>query len=241
VAPNPTSSSASTTPVRRRGPAPGTPRAPRLPRAQREEQILTTAEEVFARRGYQLTTMEEVADRVGITKPVIYDYFGSKEGLLSATIARAREQLRSSTFAAWDAQPPGTPTEEFFRVGVRAFFDFIDAHRSAFILIQHEGAFAATAHDELEDIRAQQSEVVVEVLSHLDRFADTPRTQLTGYAEVLVGAAERVAVWRTRHPEINAPQATEIVMEAVWGGLGRFFTPLPQLAQASPTTPVSVG
>jgi AcrR family transcriptional regulator len=213
------------TAVRRRGPAPGTPRAPRLPRAQREAQILAIAEEVFAERGYQLTTMEEVADRAGITKPVIYDYFGSKEGLLSATIARAREQLLASTVAVWHGQPPGTPMEEFFRGSVQAFFDFIDEHRSAFILIQHEGAFAATAHHDLERIRAQQSNVVVEALTRRERLAEVPRTLLTGYAEVLVGACERVAVWRTRHPEVTAAHATDIVMGGVWAGLGQFFAP----------------
>lgn len=225
MAQNPAPQSATATRTRRRGPAPGTPRAPRLPRAEREEQILAIAEEVFAERGYQLTTMEDVADRAGITKPVIYDYFGSKEGLLSATIARAREQLRASTVSVWSAQPPGTPMEDFFRSGVRAFFDFIDQHESAFILIQQEGAFAASARNDLEGIRAQQSEVVAESLRRLERFDGVPRTLLSGYAEVVVGAAERVAVWRTRHPEISAAQATEVVMGGIWGGLGQFFAP----------------
>jgi AcrR family transcriptional regulator len=55
-----------------------------MPRAQREEQILGIAEEVFAERGFQATTMEDIAERVGVTKPLIYEYFGSKEGLLSS-------------------------------------------------------------------------------------------------------------------------------------------------------------
>ena len=52
-----------------------------------------TAEQVFSTRGIQATTMDEIAELVGVTKPLIYDYFGSKDGLLAATIERARGQL----------------------------------------------------------------------------------------------------------------------------------------------------
>ena len=100
----------------------------RMPRAQREEQILRIAEEVFAERGFQATTMEDIAERVGVTKPLIYEYFGSKEGLLSACITSARSQLRVATEAAWQEVGPDAPLEVIFRAGVGAFFDL---HRRA--------------------------------------------------------------------------------------------------------------
>jgi AcrR family transcriptional regulator len=190
-----------------------------MPRAQREEQILGIAEAVFAERGFQATTMEEVAERVGVTKPLIYEYFGSKEGLLSACIAKARTQLREATIGAWGGLPDGSSLEELVTVGIRAFFDFIDEHASAFTLLQHEGALAASASAGLESIRAQQSAATVETLRTAPGLADLPDHLLEGYAEVIVGACERVAVWRTRHPEVTAGQATDLVMSAVWHGL----------------------
>ncbi|HEY2101407.1 MAG TPA: helix-turn-helix domain-containing protein, partial [Pseudonocardia sp.] len=54
----------------------------RVSRAERERQILDAASAVFAERGYQAASMDAVAERVGVTKPVLYDHFGSKEGLL---------------------------------------------------------------------------------------------------------------------------------------------------------------
>ena len=196
-----------------------------MPRAQREEQILLVAEQVFAERGYQATTMEEVAERVGITKPLIYEYFGSKEGLLSACITRARTQLRQATEASWAAVGPDAPLAEVFRAGVRAFFDFIDEHANAFMLIQQEGAVASQASPLIESIRAQQSAATASTLAAAPGLESVPPELLEGYAEVIVGACERVAVWRTRRPQVSAADAADLVVATVWGGLESLLTP----------------
>ena len=144
-----------------------------MPRAQREEQILRIAEEVFAERGFQATTMEDIAERVGVTKPLIYEYFGSKEGLLSACITRARTQLRVATEAAWQEVGADAPLEVVFRAGVRAFFEFIDEHANAFVLIQQEGAVASQASPLIESIREQQSAATMATF----RKAPAPRAR----------------------------------------------------------------
>ena len=204
-------------------------RGTRMPRAQREEQILAVAETVFAERGYQATTMEDVAERVGVTKPLIYEYFGSKEGLLSACVDKARTQLRDATVTAWQEVPDGASIATYFESGIRAFFDFIDEHASAFALIQQEGAVAASASSGIEGIRTQQSAVVVETLQRVSRLEALPAALLEGYAEVVIGACERVAVWRLGRPEISAQDATGLVMSGVWHGIGSLVS---QHAQA---------
>src|SRR6476620_1764753 len=136
-------------------------RGGRMQRAEREAQILTVAEAVFAERGFQATTMEDIAERVGVTKPLIYEYFGSKEGLLSACITRARTQLREATELSWASVGPDAPLSEVFEAGVRAFFEFIDAHATAFVLIQQEGAVASQANPLIEGIREEQSAATV--------------------------------------------------------------------------------
>jgi AcrR family transcriptional regulator len=190
-----------------------------MPRAQREEQILRIAEEVFAERGFQATTMEDIAERVGVTKPLIYEYFGSKEGLLSACITRARTQLRLATEAAWLEVGDDARLEVVFRAGVRAFFEFIDQHVTAFVLIQQEGAVASQASPLIESIREQQSTATMATFRKAPALAGVPDPLLEGYVEVIIGACERVAVWRTRRPEVSAADATEIVVSSVWGGL----------------------
>jgi AcrR family transcriptional regulator len=201
------------------------PARTRMPRAQREEQILGIAEQVFAERGYQATTMEDVAARVGVTKPLIYEYFGSKEGLLSACVNRARTQLREATVASWAGAGEHASVEELFRVGVRTFFDFIDEHANAFRLIQQEAVVAAQTSSDIESIRAQQSEVTVENLRRGPGLSELPSTLLEGYAEVVIGACERVAVWRLQRADISAEDATDLVVSSVWHGLGSLVPP----------------
>ena len=64
-----------------------------VPRADREEQILVAATRLFGTLGYAATSVAAVAEPAGISKPLVYSYFGSKEGLYSACLRRAGEQL----------------------------------------------------------------------------------------------------------------------------------------------------
>ena len=60
-----------------------------VPRLEREDQILTVASGVFATEGFAATNIQVVAQAAGISKPLIYNYFGSKDGLFLACIERA--------------------------------------------------------------------------------------------------------------------------------------------------------
>jgi hypothetical protein len=111
-----------------------------------------------------------------------------------------------------------------FRAGVRAFFDFIDEHANAFMLIQQEGAVASQASPLIESIRAQQSAATASTLAAAPGLESVPPELLEGYAEVIVGACERVAVWRTRRPQVSAEDAAELVVATVWGGLESLLT-----------------
>ena len=77
----------------------------RLPRAEREQQMLDTARALFAARGYADVTMDEVAAEVGVTKPLLYTYFGNKEQLLLACLKPAAEALVESVVTAVQHAP----------------------------------------------------------------------------------------------------------------------------------------
>src|SRR4029079_3096341 len=81
----------------------------RLPRAERERQMLETAHALFAERGYAEVTMDEVAAAVGVTKPLLYNYFGNKERLYAACMARAAAGLADAIVPA--VRSVGTPAE----------------------------------------------------------------------------------------------------------------------------------
>ena len=180
--------------------------------------MLAVAEQVFSSRGIQAATMDEIAELVGVTKPLIYDYFGSKEGLLAATIERARGQLLTALIESWVAPPAATARDRVSGV-VHAFFSFIDAHEQAFTLLRTEGALIGDASASVERIRQQTAKAFAEGLRTLPAFAVLEPHRVTVMAEILIGGCERLAVWRSAHPGTTADEATDLVITTIWDGL----------------------
>ncbi len=187
------------------------PTRKRLPRVERERQILEVAEEVFATRGYQAASMDDIAHRVGLSKPMLYEYFGSKEGLLLACLERARHGLLEATTAAAES---AEGTEQLLHDGLLAFFRFSDEHRQAWALLRNEDAVPGVAVSTgIEAIRKQQTEFTAEMLRL--SLPETGEERLEAFAEAIIGACERLAIWRESRPEITPEKATEHLMALI--------------------------
>jgi AcrR family transcriptional regulator len=192
------------------------PRTRKVKRGEREQQMLRVAERVFAEQGYHATSMDDLAARVGITKPMLYNYFGSKEGLLVASIRRVREELLERTMRAVGE---GGSAEEMLRRAVRVFFEFIDEHGHAWKILREElGITAGRAAREIEAIRGQQVDLMTAAFAAQTGRA-TPIRQLEVFAQLLLGACERLALWRERNPGLSATEATQALMSLFWPGL----------------------
>jgi AcrR family transcriptional regulator len=185
-----------------------------MSRADRERQILDVAEEVFAERGYAAVSMEEIAVRVGLSKPMLYEYFGSKEGLLLATIGRARAELLETTAKAIER---AESAEDKLRSGYLAYFRFNEAHRRAWLVLLQEPVPNPGAAGEIEATRRQQTDLILTQMAQL--APGRPRRDLEAYAEIIVGASERLALWRTRNPEVGVEEAARQMMDLTWLGL----------------------
>ncbi|MBM7772379.1 AcrR family transcriptional regulator [Actinokineospora baliensis] len=194
----------------------------RMPRAERERQMLAVAEEIFAERGYQAAGMDEIAERCGVSKPMIYEYFGSKEGLLVACIRQARAQLAAATT---EAVIGATGPRDALRRGLVAFFRFTDAHRRAWSLVlRNEAAVAgAAAAAEVEAVRQEQVDIDIALLSTF--VPDAPRTDLEAAAQIVVGACERLSLWYVGRDDVTAEQAADHLMRVLWTGLAALVTP----------------
>lgn len=187
----------------------------RMPRAERERQMIDVAEQVFAARGYAAASMDEIAELVGVSKPMLYEYFNSKEGLLLACIRQSRAVLREVTE---QATVGAATAEEALRRGLLAFFVFIRERRQAWSLLRHEMALIGTpAADEVEATRRQQTDLIAALMSGYFDSGDDLRAEAA--AEFVVGACERLAIWCERHEEVNPETATEYAMDVLWSGL----------------------
>jgi AcrR family transcriptional regulator len=193
-----------------------------VPRRERERQMLEAAAQLFTQRGYDGVSMDEIAMRVGVTKPMLYAYFGSKEGLFVACIERAAEPVLDIVREAID--PSVAPDERLWR-GLLAFFDFVDQHRdewSTFFVGASGRGEAAAAR-----IGALRREIRVALTTLLGRTAAdagvSPElvTEIEAQAQALMGAAESVAEWWLRHPEEGTAQLHALrLMNFAWMGYG---------------------
>jgi AcrR family transcriptional regulator len=93
----------------------------RVPRPVRERQIVELAEQLFAERGYSGASMDELARRAGVTKPVVYELFESKDGLFRACVDRSAARMGESIAAAVRAE---TEPQARLRAGGLAFLRF---------------------------------------------------------------------------------------------------------------------
>ncbi|HEY3463931.1 MAG TPA: helix-turn-helix domain-containing protein [Amycolatopsis sp.] len=178
-------------------------------------QMIEVAEEVFAARGYAAASMDEIAELVGVSKPMLYEYFNSKEGLLLACIRQSRAVLREVTE---QATVGAATAEEALRRGLLAFFVFIRERRQAWSLLRHEMALIGTpAADEVEETRRQQTDLIAALMSGYFDSGDELRVEAA--AEFVVGACERLAIWCERHDGVSPEQATEYAMDVLWSGL----------------------
>src|SRR3954468_6194871 len=103
-----------------------------MSRAEREEQLLDVAEQTFAERGYRGVSMDEIAERAQISKPVLYDHFGSKDGLLAAVVIRIRTEMRQAVEGSLvGVEEP----DQALWVGLVAYFRFIADHITAWSVL----------------------------------------------------------------------------------------------------------
>jgi AcrR family transcriptional regulator len=186
----------------------------RVPRAVRERQLLELAEALFAERGYAGASMDELARRAGVTKPVVYELFGSKDGLFAACVDRSIERLAADIATAVRAQDD---PEERLRAGGLAFIRFAAANRVAWDLMSMGGSFEQKARA----VRSSQAELIRELMAEMARD-DVDQRELEVAAHAVNAAYEGVAHWMWAHPDVPIEQIADWIADLLIPGLRRF-------------------
>ena len=185
----------------------------RVPRALRERQLVELGEQLFAERGFAKASMDELARRAGVTKPVIYELFGSKEGLFEACLEGLALRLAESIADAARAQ---TDPEGRLRAGGLAFLRFAADNRVAYELL-YEGRFS----DAAVRVRKRQAALILELMREIAPDDVDPR-ELEVAANAVNSAYEGVAHWMWDHPEMEVEQLSDWTVELLLPGLRRF-------------------
>jgi AcrR family transcriptional regulator len=201
-----------------------TERPKRLSRKVREQQMLDAAVSVFAQRGYHETSMDDVAVRAGISKPMVYLYLGSKEELFARCLEQESRRLLDAIAAAVvDGKEPPPPDEQLWRA-LHAVFTVVSKHRDGWTVLHRQGMKATGALGErAAALRGQTIEVVRQLLAKAwatGRRRKAHAEELQMCAHALVGAAESVADWLADHPDVTPELAARRLMTISWVGLG---------------------
>src|SRR5579875_1931311 len=195
------------------------PARKRLPRADRKRQMVEVGRRLFAEKGYGAVTMEELAGAVGITKPLLYAYFGNKEQFYLACMAPAGDALLEEVVAA--VRAAGAPAKAL-RAGLAAFFAAIDRDRAAWrVLFDETLPNSGPVARRVAEYRERLAGLVeAELLSQLGPdLSASRREEARALAAATFGAAEGMCRWWLREGRIDAAHAAELLGSVLAAGL----------------------
>lgn len=206
----------------------------RMTGQERREQLLNVGRKLFAEKGFETVTVEEIAAKADVSKPVVYEHFGGKEGLYAVVVDREMNYLLDSiTQSLMGSRSDGASARELVEQAGMALFNYIDSNPQGFSILVRDspvtaqtGSFASL----MVDIATQVEDVLAaEFKAHgiNDKYAPM-------YSQMLVGMVAFTGQWWL---DVRKPKKEEVVAHLVnlaWNGL-RDLDPKPTLTKQRKT------
>lgn len=190
----------------------------RLPRDVRRAQLLAAALEVFTSSGYHAASMDEIAERASVSKPVLYQHFPSKLDLYLAVLDT---HIDSLVFAIQKAIASTKDNKNRVKATIEAYFGFIEGEGEAFrLLFESDMSIEPQVHERLNRMTYECALAVSAVIS-----ADTgfPKDDSMMLAIGLIGCAQITARhWLEKDVKMNRTQASALVTNLLWRGISGF-------------------
>lgn len=194
-------------------PQPAGAAAIRLPAAARRRQLLDRALEIFATNGFHATSMNDVADAAGVTKPVLYQHFASKRELYLELLDDVGASLQHAILSA--TAVAGGPRNQV-EAGFAAYFRHVDEHRSAFTLLFGSGA--RLDHEFADAVRRVEAAIAEAVAGLIEADLDDLHRRVLAYG--VVGLAESTSRhWIAEDLDLDPDQLAGQVADLAWAGL----------------------
>lgn len=188
----------------------------RLSRLERREQLLEAARDAFAERGYHATAMDDIAERAGVSKPVLYQHFASKDdlylGLLDVQAERLVRLVEEALAATED-------NAERVAGAVEAYFAFVDQEDAGYRLVFASDLSAnPRVRDRLDRCVEACAGAIAQTIQ-TDTGMPAEQAQLLGVA--LTGLAQACAEnWVAAGRTVPRERAAALVTQVAWRGLG---------------------
>lgn len=212
-----------------------TPRRPettervRMSGQERREQLLDVGRRLFAKKGYEAVSVEEIAAKAGVSKPVVYEHFGGKEGLYAVVVDREMGYLLDSITQALAASVSADervhPRVLLEQAGM-ALFDFIDRDPDGFRILVRDTPVVRSPNVDQSAARGTFAGLLVDVAEQVDNLLagqfkvhGLPTRWAPLYAQMLVGMVAQTGQWWL---DVRKPKKEEVVAHLVnlaWNGL----------------------
>jgi AcrR family transcriptional regulator len=195
-----------------------TGRPVRLPRSARRKQLLAAAQQVFVAQGYHAAAMDDIAERAGVSKPVLYQHFPGKLELYLALLDTHCDALVDRVRRAMAAT---ADNKDRVSGATQAYFDFVDHESEAFRLVFESDLRNDPAVRERVE-RLEQS-CIAAITDTIMADTGVSRSRAELLAAGLVGAAETAAqFWLAGGRQVRKAEAVQLVATLGWRGIASF-------------------
>jgi AcrR family transcriptional regulator len=186
----------------------------RMTGAERREQLIDVSRALFAERGFDASSVEEIASRAEVSKPVVYEHFGGKEGLYAVVVDREVTQLLTLIRASLTAGGP----RQLLEASALALLDYIESHPDGFRILVRDtpiGSSTATFQSIIGDVASRVEGIMVDEFK--SRKLDHRAAPM--YTQMLIGATVALGQWwlDTRKPAKEVVAAH--LVNLAWNGL----------------------
>jgi AcrR family transcriptional regulator len=196
---------------------------------ERREQLLDVGRSLFAEKGFEATSIEEIAARAGVSKPVVYEHFGGKEGLYAVVVDREMSDLLDRLTAALSSGHPRTLVEQ----AALALLTYIEEQTDGFRILSRDSPVAGssgTFSSLLNDIASQVEHILSREFS--ERGISTKLAPM--YAQMLVGMVALTGQWWLEERKPKREEVAAHLVNLGWNGLAH-LEPKPRLIVRPPS------
>jgi AcrR family transcriptional regulator len=181
---------------------------------ERRQQLLDIGRSLFAERGFEATSIEEIAARAGVSKPVVYEHFGGKEGLYAVVVDREMQRLTDRVVSALDADHP----RELLEQAALVFLSYIEDETDGFRILIRDSPVASTTGTFSSLIGDIASQVEYILRNQFKSRGFDPKLAAL-YSQALVGMVALTGQWWLDERKPKRDEVAAHLVNLAWNGL----------------------
>ena len=186
-----------------------------MSRAERREELIRVARQLFGTRGYDAVSVEEIASAAGVSKPIVYEHFGGKEGLYQVIVDR---EVKALSDILRSQMRPEHSARAVLEGIVVTLLDFIEENADGFHLLAHQSPTAVRS-ETFETVMADIADQVTVFLAPLLEKQGLDPASAPVYGQILAGGVGQIGQWWSENMQVDKKLVAAQVTNLLYLGL----------------------